>query len=155
MIADVQTESAKVRLELHPDKTKIQHNNIGYGSGVTSEAVGKMNIEVLAPTESNLYLGRALALTNVHDLELDHRLRKAWAKYGTFKEELTNKAFSFAVAAQTLRVGCHSDCNVWSWIVGNDNGQADEVAKYTAEDGKMYFGPTSADFGKWGYGDMG
>ena len=34
MIADVKSAGAEVGLELHPAKTKIQHNNIGYGSRV-------------------------------------------------------------------------------------------------------------------------
>ena len=92
MIEDVQRESAKVGLELHPEKTKIQHNNIGYGSNVRKAIVGGMTIEVMVPHSSNMYLGRALTLTNVHDAELAHRLKKAWAKFGIFKQELTDRA---------------------------------------------------------------
>ena len=50
-----------------------------------------MTIEVLEPTASNMYLGRALSLVNVHETEFDHRLRRAWAKFGTYHAELTNK----------------------------------------------------------------
>ena len=67
MIADVRSEGAKAGLELHPDKTKIQHNIIGYGSGVTTARVGDINIEVLHPTSSNMYLGIALTLSSVYD----------------------------------------------------------------------------------------
>ena len=34
MITDVAIEGARVGLKLHPEKTKTQHNNIGYGSSV-------------------------------------------------------------------------------------------------------------------------
>ena len=91
-ICGVSVECAKIGLELHPDKTKIQHNGIGYGSKVMAAAVRDMRIEVLDPTASNMYLGRALCLTNLHDTELDHWLKKAWAKFGTLKRELTDKA---------------------------------------------------------------
>jgi hypothetical protein len=91
MIADVRREGAKVGLELHPDKTKIQHNNIGYGSGVTVARVGDMDIEVLGPNANAMYLGRALSLTDAHGVELAHRLKKAWAKFGLYRQELTDK----------------------------------------------------------------
>ena len=92
MIADVAAEGKKVGLELHPQKTKIQHNNIGYGSRVTSASVSGMLIEVLDPADGAMYLGRALCLTDTHDKELQHRLKKAWAKYAVYKHELTNKS---------------------------------------------------------------
>eukprot|EP00959_Pyramimonas_sp_CCMP1952_P455295 9471348-Pyramimonas_sp.AAC.1 len=46
----------------------------------------------MEPTETNMYLGRALTLLAVHDAELTHRLKRAWAKFGTFRHELTDKA---------------------------------------------------------------
>jgi hypothetical protein len=91
MIADIREESAKVGLELHPEKTKIQHNNIGYGSKVRSARVGNMDIEVMEPTASAMYLGRELSLTTPHDTELRHRMRRCWAKFSVFKSELTDK----------------------------------------------------------------
>ena len=92
MLADVREEGAKVGLELHPGKTKIQHNNVGYGSQVRHARIGDMDIEVLDPTDTTMYLGRALSLTEVHDSELKHRIAKAWAKFGVYHGELTNKA---------------------------------------------------------------
>ena len=91
MIADIAVEGAKVGLELHPDKTKILHNNIGYGSRCTKAHIQGMDIEILSPSSSTMYLGRALSLTNTHDTELEHRVRRAWAKFGTMKQELTDK----------------------------------------------------------------
>ena len=69
-------------------KTKILHNNVGYGSRVVKASVAGMDIEVLAPSESTVYLGKALSFTNIHEVELRHRMKRAWAKYGTLKKEL-------------------------------------------------------------------
>eukprot|EP00973_Karenia_brevis_P057516 7999391-Karenia_brevis.AAC.1 len=49
MVADVATEGAKVGLMLHPEKTKIMHNNIGYGSRATNAMINGMNIEIMSP----------------------------------------------------------------------------------------------------------
>lgn len=57
MIQDIQEEGAKVRLELHPGKTKIQHNNIGYGRQVRNAKIGDMSIEIFEATARNMYLG--------------------------------------------------------------------------------------------------
>ena len=91
MIADVSDEAAKVGLMLHPDKTKILHTNIGHGSRVKATNVKGMAIEVLPPGTSAMYLGKALSLTDAHQLELSHRIKKGWAKFGMMKSELTDK----------------------------------------------------------------
>jgi hypothetical protein len=116
MIADVASEGARVGLELHPRKTKIQNNNIGYGSRVKSVKVDTMDIEVLEPGESTMYLGRALSLTETNDVELKHRLKKAWAKFGMLKRELTDKAIPLhlrlklfhTMVTPTILYGCSS-----------------------------------------------
>jgi hypothetical protein len=92
MLADVIREGALVGLELHPDKTKIQHNNVGYGSRVRSADISGMRIEVLDYRDSCAYLGRSLSLTEPHDVELQHRISKGWAKFGVFRRELTDRA---------------------------------------------------------------
>jgi len=91
MLADVATQAAKVGLELHPEKTKIMHNNIGYGSKVCKTEIEGMSIEVLGNTASAMYLGRALSLSDTHDVELKHRMKKAWAKFWIWKQELTDR----------------------------------------------------------------
>ena len=67
------------------------HNNIGYGSGVTNAKINEMNIEVLQRGEFTMYLGRALCLSDTHEVELHHRMRKAWAKFGILRQELIDK----------------------------------------------------------------
>ena len=81
-------------LQLHPDKTKILHNGIGYVSCVTSTTINDMRIEVLSNDKSTAYLGRALRPTDMHDEELGSRLSKAWKRFGEYKKELTNAGIS-------------------------------------------------------------
>ena len=92
MIADVMESCKKVGLSLHPEKTKIMHNARGYGSKVTKAKINGEEFEVLDGQSSTMYLGRLLTLTDTHDVELSHRIRKGWTKYGIFKQELTDKA---------------------------------------------------------------
>ena len=42
MLGDVETEASKVGLKLHLGKTKILHNNIGYGAGAKTARCGSM-----------------------------------------------------------------------------------------------------------------
>ena len=116
MLMDMAVECAKVGLNLHPGKTKILHNDKGYGRHVKSAQVGEMVIEVLEATASTVYLGRLLSLTDPHEVELQHRLKKGWAKFAVYKEELTNKEVSLklrmrlfnAVVTPTILYGCSS-----------------------------------------------
>ena len=126
MLADVRREGAKVGLELHPEKTKIQHNGIGYGSCVRSAKIDGMDIEVLPSTTTTTYLGKALSLTDTHDSELKHRLAKAWAKFGAYRQELTNKdiplslrlkLFESVVTPSVLYGSC-------SWVMTSARKQA-------------------------------
>ena len=48
---------------------------------------------MLADGESTLYLGRLLNMQDVHDTEMKHRITRAWAKFSTFKNELTDKRY--------------------------------------------------------------
>ena len=91
MLADIAEECGKVGLGLHPEKTKILHNGLGYGREVKTAKVADMTIEVVGTQVRTMYLGRSLSLTDTHEAELQHRLQKAWAKFGVYKEELTNK----------------------------------------------------------------
>ena len=91
MIADVARAAAEVGLELHPEKTKILHNGIGYGAGVTQTSCNGMSIEVLDCQKHAMYLGRALCLRGMHGEELRNRTSKAWSKFGIHKDELTDR----------------------------------------------------------------
>lgn len=116
MLADIAIEGKKIGLELHPEKTKIMHNNIGYGSLVRNANIAGMDIEVLDGTAETMYLGRALSLTNTHEVELKHRIKKAWAKFGIYRQELTDRAIPLhlrlklfqSVVPPTILYGCSS-----------------------------------------------
>ena len=72
-----------------------------------------------------MYLGRALNLRACQDTEIDHRIRRAWAKFGLYKKELTDKPYSFkdrlqlfnAVVTPTFLYGC---C---SWAMTDGRGK--------------------------------
>jgi len=114
LLSDAAHESAKIGLELHPGKPKILHNGIGYGSRVSQTTCNGMEIEVLGCQDSAMYLGRSLKLAAMHDQELSNRLSKAWAKYGIYKNELTDKGIGIkerlklfnAVITPTVLYGC-------------------------------------------------
>jgi hypothetical protein len=116
MLSDVAREASKVGLELHAGKTKIIHNGIGYGSGVTKTRCGDMDIEVLDCESHAMYLGRALRMTDLHDEELKNRIGKAWAKFGVYRNELTDRNITLghrlrlfdAVITPTILYGCGS-----------------------------------------------
>ena len=102
MLVGVAKEGARVGLQLHPDKTKIQHNGIGYGSGVRKAIIQEMTIEVLDPLASTMYRGRALTLIRPHDAELQHRIKKAWAKFGTRPYDFYNKGLPLTLRMKLL-----------------------------------------------------
>ena len=77
MLKDLAEECGKVGLHLHPEKTKILNNDMGYGRQVTNAKAGDMDIEVLGAKASTMYLGRLLPLTEPHETELQHRIKKA------------------------------------------------------------------------------
>ena len=90
MLQDVSDAAKEVGLGLHPDKTKILHNNVGYGVGAKTTVIGNMSIEVLDKTQKAMYLGRMLKPTEMQEEELKNRTSKAWAKYNIHKADLTN-----------------------------------------------------------------
>ena len=116
MLSDVAEECERVGLALHPEKTKIQHNNIGYGSKVRQAVIKGTEIKVLSSGDHTIYLGRALNLIDMHDIELKHRIKKAWAKFGALKMELTDRSVPIqlrlrlfnAVITPTVLYGCSS-----------------------------------------------
>ena len=131
MLLDITEECANVGLTLHPEKTKILHNDKGYGRHVKSAKVGEMTIEVLDSSASTMYLGRLLSLTDAHDTELQHRIKKAWAKFGAYRDELVNrdvplnlrlKLFN-SVVSPTMLYGCAS------WVMNEARKQKVQAAQ--------------------------
>ena len=46
MFVDLDPDAAKVGLKIHPYKTKIQHNNIGYGVGAKEAKCYRITAEI-------------------------------------------------------------------------------------------------------------
>ena len=95
MLSDLDMEAGKVGLAIHPAKTKLFFNGIG-SEGGTIPGIVKVaghDIEVLAADKSTPYLGQALNLHDVHGTEIKHRIARAWAKFGIYYKELTDKSY--------------------------------------------------------------
>ena len=75
MLGDVADAAGKVGLELHPGKTTILHNGIGYGTGAKAAICGEMKlaIEIIGDEGETEYLGRVLNMTNMHETEIKNR----------------------------------------------------------------------------------
>eukprot|EP00973_Karenia_brevis_P066961 9311015-Karenia_brevis.AAC.1 len=93
MLEDLLQACAGVGLEFHMGKTKILSNTL---EGVATPGqmwIGGAKVEILPFTGSTMYLGRLLSMSALHDVELDHRLDRAWKSFGRFKTELCSKSF--------------------------------------------------------------
>ena len=95
MLLEVQVESAKCGLELHPEKTKIISSTGRHGRpGRKHVKVGQMNIEILPMHLSLKYLGCQISFGEMQEMELRQRIRAGWAKFMEYRQELTGKYYS-------------------------------------------------------------
>ena len=96
MLRDVCESVSQYGLELHPGKTKVLSNTTkctGRGAN-TQLSVNGLAIQIVPLTADVKYLGRRITFDNAMRTELDHRIRCAWAKFVSFKQELTGKYYS-------------------------------------------------------------
>ena len=96
MLHDMKIASSSCGLSLHPDKIKIL-SNATRRTGRTRQNhvdVDGLHIEILTLNATTKYLGRKICFENNHDVELQNRLRAAWAKFSTNKQELTSRHYS-------------------------------------------------------------
>lgn len=113
MLTDIAKATGEVGLGLHMGKAKLLSNGIGRMTTSRKVTVLNKEVEVLPPWKATAYLGKDLCLSNVHDAEIESRVRKAWAKFNKFKSELCDTAFSLnlrlrlfnAVVTQTVMYG--------------------------------------------------
>ena len=49
---------------------------------------GDITVEVLDTDAVTTYLGRSINLREMDDTEINARIRKAWSKFGVYREEL-------------------------------------------------------------------
>ena len=116
MLADLMREAGEVGLEVHLGKTSFLSNGIDGDKDVRSTDVCGNDVEVLEAGASTMYLGRALTFQDSDENELKHRLKRAWAKFGVYRNEFTNKRYSLfdrmklfnAVVTPTVLYGCGS-----------------------------------------------
>lgn len=96
MLVDLVREAAKVGLEVHESKTKVIWNGQGQGTTAKNLFINRHQFEILGSSGSTMYVGRLFLFRYSQDVELKHRVGKAWAKFGMFRNELTNKCYDLA-----------------------------------------------------------
>ena len=94
MIADVDTEAQRTGLELHPDKTKILHNQPNRRRPPHQAKVNNMTIQIMTYNESQKYLGRKITFHQPTQTEIENRIAAGWRKFYLFKSELTTRSYS-------------------------------------------------------------
>ena len=91
--------AGEVGLQLHMGKTKILSSaRVRRGvSAAMQVKVGMQQVEVLAVDDSVMYLGKKFCMgENHHDVEIEHRLARAWAKFVSYKNERCSRHYSLA-----------------------------------------------------------
>ena len=96
MLREIAGEAKKTGLELHPDKTKILHNQPFRRPRQTPEHtyIGNMKIEMLPHSDSQKYLGKKFSFHQQAETEVENRIAAAWRKFHLLKRELTTKSYS-------------------------------------------------------------
>ena len=93
MIADLSNEASKYGLKVHMGKTKVLTNTAL--PRPTSIKCADNLVGVLAPEESERYLGRKLSISDYHTTEMKNRLASGWAAFFKFKVPLCNRKLCF------------------------------------------------------------
>jgi len=98
LLHDLQEESAKHGLVIHPDKTKVLTNERTNPrdsilvQGHSIEVQGH-SIEVLSGEASIKHLGKHFAMTGMQEIDFDKRVAAAWGSFALRRDELTNKHY--------------------------------------------------------------
>ena len=116
MLKDLMLKAKEYGLEVHSGKTKVLWNGQGRGSTTATAEIEAKSFDILDEEGSTEYLGRMLNLSEIHDVELQSRVGKAWRKFGVFRDELTSKHYPLsqrlklfaAVVQPTFLYGCSS-----------------------------------------------
>jgi hypothetical protein len=93
MLSDLVDAAAEIGLEIHKGKTKIINNGYGHAQNIRQVRVKELDIEVLPRSESTMYLGRLLKLTDSQDTELQNRIALSWRKFGAHRGVLCDKGY--------------------------------------------------------------
>ena len=76
MLSDLIAKTRKIGLAVHPDNTKVLTNQDA--GDLDHMKIESLEIEVLPPGKSTIYLGRKLAIHKSQDVELEYRLECGW-----------------------------------------------------------------------------
>ena len=125
MLADLMKEAGGVGLEVHLGKTSFLSNGMDSNKDIRSIDVCGNCVEVFEAGASTMYLGRALAFQDSDENELKHRLKRAWAKFGVYRNELTNKRYSLFDRMKLFIAGGDAVCAIWLWELGHGTGKDD------------------------------
>ena len=80
-------------LHVHPTKTKLLTWN--YCSfGCKQLKIWDITFDILGEHEAERYLGRKFCMLDCHSTELQNRVAAGWAKFHSFRSELTGKGYS-------------------------------------------------------------
>ena len=94
MMCEFKDATEKVRLRIHPDKTKILSNESCMNADTKRYIkFGDMSIEILAKNESVKYLGLRISFHQQETLEIKSRIRAAWTTFRKYRQELTSKKY--------------------------------------------------------------
>ena len=116
MLEDLMQEAAEYGLQVHSSKKKMIWNGHGRGTTLKKTEVNGKPFDILQGEDSTEYLGRLFCFEGMHDLELKNRVGKAWAKFGMYSAELTDRRIDLkkrmqlfkSVVQPTFLYGCAS-----------------------------------------------
>ena len=91
MLTDLEQESIRCGLSIHPEKTKVLTN--ARRGNRASISLGSSEVQVMSAGSSVKYLGRKFAMEDPVGTEFDNRIAGAWAAFSSRKCELTNKNY--------------------------------------------------------------
>ena len=114
MLEDISIAAGEIGLKLHLGKTKILKNGIGKYVAQRTAKVQQGEVEIPHAWGCTTYLGKDLSLHQMHEVELDSRIAKAWRKLYTIRNTLCDRCHSLkvrfklfeTVVTPTMLYGC-------------------------------------------------
>ena len=94
MLCDFKHSTERVRLKIHPDKTKILSNQ-SFNQKKRSSDQQHDSRDSLRVKKQSIF-GRQQRLSNRKTAEIKNRIRAAWASFYKYKQELTSKSYFYS-----------------------------------------------------------
>jgi len=120
MLNDMVLATKAVGLQIHFGKTKVLTNVRNEDRhGANFIQLGDELVDIIHFDDGVIYLGRFLTFDRVDAAEIEHRIKKGWAKFHQFKRELCGRTYALkdklklfeAVITPSVLYGCAS------WVV--------------------------------------